>query len=106
VTEQLTVAALKQAAIRASVEEAIRVYGHSPHHRFGMSDDDPGNVELIVEEMTRLKKKYPEMSFFVIETQQGRFVKWEVYPDRREATLCAEGGKGLVAFEQLAFETV
>ena len=96
----LSVAALKKSAIRASVEKAIETYGSSPFHRFGMSDDDPHNVELIVEEMKVLKAKYPEMSFFVIETQQGRFVKWEVYQDRTEATLCAKG-QDLQAFEQL-----
>lgn len=71
-------AELKQAAIRASVEMAIKTYGANPHHRFGMSDDDPRNIQLIFEEMTRLKSKYPEMRFFMIETQNGEFVKHEV----------------------------
>ncbi|WP_415062721.1 hypothetical protein [Bdellovibrio sp.] len=71
-------AELKQRAIRASVEKAIEVYGYNPHHRFGMSDDDPKNIQLILEEMTRLKARYPEMSFFMIETQHGSFVKHEV----------------------------
>jgi hypothetical protein len=73
-----TTAELKQIAIRASVETALRVYGYSPHHRFGMSDDDPKNIQLISEEMTRLKSKYPEMSFFMIETQKGNFIKNEI----------------------------
>jgi hypothetical protein len=73
-----TTAELKQIAIRASVETALRVYGYSPHHRFGMSDDDPKNIQLISEEMTRLKNKYPEMSFFMIETQKGNFIKNEI----------------------------
>lgn len=71
-------AELKQGAIRASVEQAIAKYGYSAHHRFGMSDDDPKNIQLIHEEMTRLKSKYPEMSFFMIETQHGSFIKHEV----------------------------
>lgn len=71
-------AELKQRAIRASVEKAIEVYGYNPHHRFGMSDDDPKNIQLIVEEMTRLKARFPEMSFFMIETQHGNFIKHEV----------------------------
>ena len=75
------IAKLKQSAIRASVEKAIEVYGHSPFHRFGMSDDDPENVRLIIEEMARLKSDYPEMSFFVIETQHGDFVKREIFKD-------------------------
>jgi hypothetical protein len=74
----LSVAELKQAAIRQSVERAIQLYGYSPHHRFGMSDDDPKNILLIAEEMTRLKTQYPEMSFFMIETQHGEFVKNEI----------------------------
>jgi hypothetical protein len=73
-----SVAELKQSAIRASVERALQLYGYSPHHRFGMSDDDPKNIQLIREEMTRLKNKYPEMSFFMIETQNGEFVKNEI----------------------------
>lgn len=71
-------AELKQHAIRASVEKAIEVYGYSPHHRFGMSDDDPKNIQLVVEEMTRLKSSYPEMSFFMIETHGGDFIKHEI----------------------------
>lgn len=73
-----SIAELKQRAIRASVEKAIEVYGYSPHHRFGMSDDDPKNIQLVVEEMTRLKSKYPEMSFFMIETHGGDFIKHEI----------------------------
>ena len=95
-----SVADLKRAAIRASVERAVEVYGANPHHRFGMSDDDPHNIELIVRELTALKNRFPEMSFFVIETQAGRFVKWEVYQDRTEATLCAKG-QDLGVIEQL-----
>jgi len=71
-------AELKQRAIRASVEKAIEQYGYNAHHRFGMSDDDPKNIQLIVEEMTRLKARFPEMSFFMIETQHGNFIKHEV----------------------------
>ena len=72
------VAELKKHAIRASVEKAISEYGYSPFHRFGMSDDDHKNVELITEEMHDLKIKYPEMSFFVIETFKDSFSKREV----------------------------
>lgn len=72
------IAELKQRAIRASVEQAIKTYGDSPHHRFGMSDDDPRNIQLIAEEMSRLKSRFPEMSFFLIETQNGSFVKHEI----------------------------
>lgn len=71
-------AELKQRAIRMSVEQAIAKYGYSAHHRFGMSDDDPKNIQLIVEEMSRLKERFPDLSFFMIETQNGNFVKHEV----------------------------
>ncbi|MDD4974860.1 MAG: hypothetical protein PHY93_10950 [Bacteriovorax sp.] len=73
-----SVAELKKHAIRASVEKAIELYGYSPFHRFGMSDDDHKNIELITEEMRDLKRKYPEMSFFVIETFKDSFSKREV----------------------------
>jgi hypothetical protein len=73
---------LKRSAIRESVEQAIQDYGYSPHHRFGMSDDDEKNVELITEEMKYLKRKYPEMSFFVIQTFKDSFVKREVLRHR------------------------
>lgn len=69
---------LKQKAIRASVEKAIQTYGYSPHHRFGMSEDDPKNIQMIVEELVRLKNDYPEMSFFMIETHGGQFMKHEI----------------------------
>ncbi|HEY8270154.1 MAG TPA: hypothetical protein VIG33_04650 [Pseudobdellovibrionaceae bacterium] len=74
----MSAAELKQKAIRASVEKAIELYGHNSHHRFGMSDDDPKNIQLIAEEMSRLKADYAEMSFFLIATHEGGFVKYEI----------------------------
>jgi hypothetical protein len=73
------VAKLKQLAIRHSVEEAFRQYGYNPHHRFGMSDDDPHNIELILEEMHLLKKDYPEVAFFLIETHGDQHIKHEIH---------------------------
>lgn len=70
---------LKQLALRRSVEKAVEVYGENHHHRFGMSDDDPKNLEWIFKEMLLLKQKFPENSFFVIETAGGRFVKHEIH---------------------------
>jgi hypothetical protein len=84
VESETEVAALKQAAIRRSVDLAFRTYGFSPFHRFGMSDDDPRNLELITEEMRRLKRSYPLNSFFVISTHSGEFVKTEVFDDHNE----------------------
>ncbi len=75
-----TVPELKKDAIRSSVEKALDQYGISPYHRFGMSDDDPKNVELITEEMRELKFKYPDMSFFVIQTFKDSYQKFEVLP--------------------------
>lgn len=75
---KMSTAELKQRAIRQSVLMALQTYGYSPHHRFGMSDDDPRNIQLITEEMTRLKSEFPGMSFFMIETHKGDFVKHEI----------------------------
>ena len=94
-------AELKQKAIRASVEKAIEVYGYSPHHRFGMSDDDPKNIQLIVEEMTRLKSKYPEMSFFMIETHKGDFMKHEISQHGMKTHYVNDGSEQLDLFGQL-----
>ncbi len=77
----VSVAELKQIAIRKSVEKAFIKYGENPHHRFGMSDDDPRNIELIIEEMIALKKVYSENSFFVIETHSGQYYKKEIFVD-------------------------
>lgn len=94
-------AELKQHAIRASVEKAIEVYGYSPHHRFGMSDDDPKNIQLIVEEMTRLKGRYPEMSFFMIETHNGSFTKHEITQQGLKTPYVHDGSIQLDLFSQL-----
>lgn len=93
-----TTAELKQKAIRASVEKAIEVYGYSPHHRFGMSDDDPKNIQLVVEEMTRLKSSYPEMSFFMIETHNGNFIKHEISQHGLKSQLISDGASQLDLF--------
>ncbi|MBY0385444.1 hypothetical protein K2X05_09820 [bacterium] len=76
-----TVPELKRKALRYVVEEAFKIYGYNDHHRFGMSDDDPKNVQKIIEEFTVLKKDYPKVSFFVIETTKGQSHKWEVFVD-------------------------
>lgn len=71
-------AQLKQQAIKNSVTQAFKTYGHNPGHRFGMSDDDPENIELITQAMKDLKLTFPENSFFVIDTSKGRIRKQEV----------------------------
>ena len=89
---------LKRSAIRESVEKALNIYGYSPHHRFGMSDDDEKNVELITEEMKYLKRKYPEMSFFVIQTFKDSFVKREILNHRTRRVKDSE-----LNIEQMSF---
>ncbi len=79
-----SVSELKKRAIIKSVEKAIELYGENPHHRFGMSDDDKKNVELITEAMLLLKKRFPLMSFFVIDTHSGTCIKKEILENRVE----------------------
>jgi hypothetical protein len=72
--------ALKRIAIRKTVDQALQKHGAKPEHRFGMSDDDPKNVDLIVKAMCDCKKKYLDKRFFVIDTHEGEMVKLEVFP--------------------------
>lgn len=83
--QKMSTAELKQKAIRNSVLRAFEVYGYNDHHRFGMSDDDPKNLSLIIEEMTLLKKEFPRICFFVIETFNNRFVKHEILESKVQA---------------------
>jgi hypothetical protein len=85
---------LKQNAIRASVEKAIELYGYSPYHRFGMSDDDHKNVELISEEMRKLKSEFPEMSFFVIETFKNSYKKYEILLSETREIISGKDSQG------------
>jgi hypothetical protein len=76
----LTTPALKRLAIVRSVEEALERYGPGPEHRFGMSDDDPQNVALIIQAMSECKRRYMDKRFFVVNTHAGEMVKLEVFP--------------------------
>lgn len=69
---------LKKLAIIRSVYQAIKVYGYSPYHRFGMSDDDPNNLDLIAEAFQELKIEFPRIQFFVISTKGGDYKKSEI----------------------------
>jgi hypothetical protein len=71
---------LKRIAIRKTVDEALSRYGFEPEHRFGMSDDDPKNVDLIIKAMCDCKKKYMGKRFFVIDIHENEKVKLEVFP--------------------------
>lgn len=77
----LNTAELKKRAIKAAVKDAFECYGESPYHRFGMSDDDPQNVALILEAMKELKEIYPDNAFFVINTHGRKLIKEEVLLD-------------------------
>jgi hypothetical protein len=72
---------LKKAAIRAAVKDAFECYELNPHHRFGMSDDDPHNVALILQAMKELKKEYPENAFYVFNTHGRQMLRHEVLLD-------------------------
>lgn len=71
---------LKEIAIIKSVDKAIEQYGSDPKHRFGMSDDDLQNVDLIIKAMRDCKSKYEDKRFFVINTNHCKKVKLEVFP--------------------------
>ncbi len=71
---------LKRVAINRFVDQAAESFGSEEPHRFGMSDDDPMNVDLIVKAMCDCKKRYMHMRFFVIDTHQDEHVKLEVFP--------------------------
>ncbi len=81
---RLTIPELKYKAICHAVEEAMRVYGANPYHRFGMSDDDPSNIKLIIQAMREMKSRYPENSFFVISTHKRSMVQLEIFLDHTE----------------------
>ncbi len=77
---EMTTPTLKKRAIIKTVDMALEKYGSEPNHRFGMSDDDPQNVDLIITAMCECKKKYFDKRFFVINTHVGEMVKLEVFP--------------------------
>jgi len=75
---KLNTAELKKIAIKSAVSDAFACYGENPYHRFGMSDDDPHNVALIIEAMRDLKEDYPENAFFAFNTHGGKIVREEI----------------------------
>lgn len=77
---EMTTPALKKRAILQIVEDAMAEYGIGAELRFGMSDDDPANVALIIRAMTEAKLKYRDKRFFVINTHFDQKVKLEVFP--------------------------
>jgi hypothetical protein len=72
---------LKRAALCDAVDRAMRLHGESPHHRFGVSDDDPTNLAVMVSAFVELKRRYPENAFFVIDASRHPVVKTEILRD-------------------------
>jgi hypothetical protein len=77
---EMTTPTLKKRAIIKTVDIALEKYGVEPNHHFGMSDDDPQNVDLIIQAMCECRKKYLDKRFFVINTHADEMVKLEVFP--------------------------
>ncbi len=75
---KLSTAELKKIAIKVAVHDAFECYGQNENHRFGMSDDDPANIALIIEAMRELKAIYPNNQFFVFNTFERQIVREEV----------------------------
>ncbi|MBN2658146.1 MAG: hypothetical protein JXR86_13885 [Spirochaetales bacterium] len=75
------IALLKKEALHRSVERAFKRYGYNPHHRFGVSDDDPRNIEEITATLVEIKRKYPQNAFFVIDSSGGKIQKTEIFED-------------------------
>ena len=82
----LGVPELKKEAIIQSVQRAMELYGDSPHHRFGMSDDSAENIELVIDAMKVLKKRYPHNAFFVIDSSSEILIKTEILSGSIEET--------------------
>lgn len=82
----LTVPSVKKLAIKHAVKTALDTYGHDAPHRFGMSDDDLGNVALAISAMRDCKLDHPDKRFFVINTNHIEFVKLEVFKMEHPAT--------------------
>lgn len=96
---EVSVAEMKQAAIQASVMRAFEVYGFNSYHRFGMSDDDPNNIDLIIKQMRQLKREFPENSFFVFDTQRGQFLRREIFDGHTRDQVVGHASEQLALFE-------
>lgn len=77
---EFTIPTLKKLAILKSVEVGLEKYGADLPHQFGMSDDDPHNMQLIIEAMRDSKLSHPDKRFFVFNTHVQNSVKLEVLP--------------------------
>jgi hypothetical protein len=77
--KEMTTPALKRLAIIKTVEAAVARFPSEQNLRFGMSDDDPQNVNLIIRAMSDCKQRFPDKRFFVINTHMKEEVKLEVF---------------------------
>jgi hypothetical protein len=84
---------LKVFAIERCVALAFERFGQNPHHRFGMSDDAPENLELVLQAMHRLKARYPDNAFFVIDSSVWPLCKIEVKADGDDRSEVADLGQ-------------
>ena len=73
-----TIAELKRRALFHVVEQAFKKYGPNPHHRFGVSDDDPRNVQQLGQALVVLKRRYPNNAFFMIDCSGSTVSKVEI----------------------------
>ncbi len=69
---------LKRLAIHESVRRAFEKYETSPFHRFGMSDDDPKNLERAIAAFRELKAEHPKNRFYVFDAARTPIQKQEV----------------------------
>lgn len=76
----LTIPVLKKRGILAIVDAAEQTFAPNGPTRYGMSDDDPANVGLIIQAMSVAKSRYPKARFFVVNTHEGQRVKLEIFP--------------------------
>ena len=70
-----TVSMLKRKSINRCIDSAVERYG-KVGQIFGMSDDDPDNIDMIICGMKDAKTKYPNNQYFVIDS--NRMIKFEV----------------------------
>jgi hypothetical protein len=87
----MTVPSMKKLAIKFAVDTALADYGRDLKHRFGMSDDDPANVILVISAMRDCKISYPDKRFFAINTNRAEFVKLEVFTIDDPVTATQQG---------------
>ena len=80
INSEFQIPTLKKLAILRSVEAGLEKYGADLPHQFGMSDDDPHNMQLIIEAMRDSKLRHLDKRFFVFNTHVQNSVKLEVLP--------------------------